>query len=71
MAADARWLSGPSPDGKASFTTIDPAPRLGQEPELMGAPTSAHDGLESTRSSAGNGGGLAEKVKETVAEKLT
>ena len=38
----------------------------------MGGPQSAHVGREATRSNGGaNGGGIAEKVKETVAEKLT
>jgi Mn-containing catalase len=68
---DARWVSGPSLDGKSEFTLADPAPRLGQEPELMGAPSSAHAGIEATRATDGNGGGLTEKLKETVAEKLT
>src|SRR3982751_6348199 len=30
MDADARWLSGPSPDGKGRFSYVE-APRLGQE----------------------------------------
>jgi Mn-containing catalase len=71
IAPDARWVSGPSLDGKSEFTLADPAPRLGQEPELMGAPSSAHDGIEATRPSNGDRGGLTEKLKETVAEKLT
>ena len=34
--------------------------------------TDAHGGIEATRTRpAGNGGGIAEKVKETVADKLT
>ena len=72
MSPDARWLSGPSLDGKGEFSFADPAPRLGQEPELMGGPSSVHGGIEATRTSAAsNGGGIAEKVKETVADKLT
>jgi Mn-containing catalase len=71
MAADARWLTGPSLDGKGEFTFADPAPRLGQEPELKGAPPSAHDGVEATRANGGNGGGVTERIKETVADKLT
>lgn len=70
MPADARWLSGPSLDGLGEFSFADPAPRLGQEPELMAGPPSVHAGLEATRSGNG-GGGLTEKVKETVADKLT
>ena len=72
MSADSRWLSGASLDGRGEFTFADPAPRLGQEPELMGGPQSAHVGHEATRTNGGAaGGGIAEKVKETVAEKLT
>jgi len=70
MDADARWLSGPSLDGKGDFTFADPAPRLGQEPELMPAPASAHCGVEGSRTD-GNGAGMAEKVKDTVVDKLT
>jgi Mn-containing catalase len=73
MPPDARWLSGASLDGRGQFTFADPAPRLGEEPELMPGPASAHGGREATRTDGGvaNGGGIAEKVKETVADKLT
>lgn len=73
LPADARWLSGPSPDGKGEFSFADPAPRLGQEPELMAAPSSAHAGLEATRNgpASSDGGGLTEKVKDKLTEKLT
>jgi Mn-containing catalase len=73
LPADARWLTGPSLDGRGQFSFADPAPRLGQEPELMQAPSSAHDGLEATRSNGGAGGdgGITAKVKETVVDKLT
>src|SRR5437763_10029944 len=71
MDSTARWLSGPSLDGKGEFSFADPAPRLGQEPQLAQGPASAHDGMEATRAASGNGGGIAEKVKETVADKLT
>jgi hypothetical protein len=39
----------------------------------MGGPASAHAGTEATRTTdgAGDGGAIGEKVKETVAEKLT
>jgi Mn-containing catalase len=33
MDPSARWLSGPSLNGKGDFSFADPAPRLGQEPE--------------------------------------
>jgi Mn-containing catalase len=71
MPPDARWLGGPSLDGVGEFTFADPAPRLGQEPQLAQAPASAHDGVEATRAASENGGGIAEKVKETVVDKLT
>jgi Mn-containing catalase len=63
MDPDARWLSGPSLDGKGEFSFADPAPKLGQEPELMAVPESVHDGVEATRS---NGGGMMDKVKRTL-----
>ena len=65
MDPGARWLSGPSRDGRAEFTFADPAPRLGQEPELMGAPDSVHGGVEATRD-GGGGEGLVEKVKDKL-----
>jgi Mn-containing catalase len=65
MDADARWLSGPAPDGKGEFTFADPAPRLGQEPQLAQAPESVHAGLDATRTN-GSGDGIAAKVKDTV-----
>jgi Mn-containing catalase len=65
MDPNARWLSGPSPDGKGEFTFADPAPRLGQEPELAQAPESVHAGLDATRTNGG-GDGIASKVKDTM-----
>jgi Mn-containing catalase len=70
MDAGARWLSGPSPDGLGEFSFADPAPRLGQEPELMAGPASVHGGAEATRDGAADGNGVIDKVKDTV-EKLT
>src|SRR6059058_5193153 len=49
MDPSARWLTGPSLDGKGEFTFADPAPRLGQEPQLVEAPQSVHAGLDATR----------------------
>src|SRR4051812_39765351 len=67
MSPDARWLSGPSPDGKGEFTFADPAPRLGQEPQLAQAPTSVHAGLDATRAGNGDGnGGMMGKVKDAI-----
>jgi Mn-containing catalase len=65
MEPDARWLKGPSPDGLGEFRYVE-APRLGQEPELMGAPASAHNGVEATRPDGENGGGMMQKVKDAV-----
>jgi Mn-containing catalase len=66
MARDARWLSGPSLDGKGEFTFADPAPRLGQEPELAQAPASVHGGLDATRADGAGNGGVVSKVKDAI-----
>jgi Mn-containing catalase len=66
MAADARWLSGRSLDGKGEFTFADPAPRLGQEPELARAPASVHAGLDATRADGAGNGGVVSKVKDAI-----
>jgi len=62
---NARWATGPSPDGRGQFTVTDPAPRLGEEAELMPGPESVHGGIEATRSD-GADGGLTDKVRDTV-----
>jgi Mn-containing catalase len=63
----ARWVSGPAPDGRGEFSVADPAPRLGQEPELMPGPASVHAGVEATRDGAADGnGGMLDKVKEKL-----
>jgi Mn-containing catalase len=54
LPADARWTSGPSLDGKGSFTLVEPAPAFGQEPELQKAPPEVHAGIEAT----GDGGSV-------------
>jgi len=69
MDPDARWLSGPSLDGKGEFSFEDPAPRLGQEPELMPGPPSVHGGVEATRNGSDDEGVVAKamsKVKDAV-----
>jgi Mn-containing catalase len=66
MEAGARWLSGPSLDGKGEFTFADPAPRLGQEPQLMQAPSSAHAGVEATRANGDGNGGIVGKLKDAI-----
>src|SRR4051794_30092189 len=65
MDPGARWLAGPSLDGKGEFTFADPAPRLGQEPQLAQAPTSVHAGLDATRQGNGNGSMMG-KVKDAI-----
>jgi Mn-containing catalase len=66
MDPSARWLSGPSLDGRAEFSFADPAPRLGQEPQLAPGPASAHDGVEATRDGTADGGGMVDKVKDAL-----
>jgi Mn-containing catalase len=66
MDPNARWLSGPSPDGKGEFSFADPAPRLGQAPDLAQAPASVHAGLDATRTNGSGDEGLAGKVKDTM-----
>ena len=65
MDTNARWLSGPSLDGKGQFSFADPAPALGQEPQLMQAPESVHGGLDATRTESA-GGGVVDKVKDAL-----
>jgi Mn-containing catalase len=65
--ADARWATGESLDGKGEFTAEDPAPRLGQEPELAPAPPSVHGGIEATGEQNGDGGVVA-AVKRTLGQ---
>jgi len=64
VAADARWAGGPSMDGRGEFTFSEPAPALGQEPELHPGPPAAHGGTEASRD--GHSGGMMETVKQTI-----
>jgi len=48
VPSDASWASGPSLDGKGEFHVADPAPPLGQAPELQPAPPEIHAGIEAT-----------------------
>src|SRR3954447_4892222 len=66
MDPGARWLSGPSLDGKGEFGFADPVPRLGQEAELVQAPDSVHGGLDATRTNGGGNGGVVGKVKDAI-----
>lgn len=71
MDPAARWLTGPSLDGRGQFGFADPAPALGQEPQLAKAPPSVHGGTEATRTSEeGEGSGMIDKVKDAV-DKVT
>ena len=46
---DARWLSGPTPDGLGEFRGIvDPTKNAGPEPKLQPAPPEVHAGAEAT-----------------------
>lgn len=63
---DTIWANGIAPDG-GTFTTAQPAPRLGDEAALQGAPPYAFNGPESTMpNSQGSGDGVLGKVKEAV-----
>jgi Mn-containing catalase len=64
-APDARWATGPSLDGKGEFTVREPAPALGQEPELKPGPPAAHAGLEATDGD-GDGGGMTGSIKRSL-----
>jgi Mn-containing catalase len=62
--ADARWATGSSLDGNGEFTALDPAPALGQEPELSPAPAAVHGGMEATHD--GNGSGVTGTIRQTL-----
>jgi Mn-containing catalase len=67
--ADARWVSGPSLDGKGQFHVADPRSTAAKRPDLMEAPADAHRGPEGTLAKdAGNGDGspgLLTQLRET------
>jgi Mn-containing catalase len=63
---DAIWTGGTAPDG-GTFTTAQPAPRLGQEAKLQGAPPYAYAGPESTMAPGdAPSTGVVGKVKDAV-----
>jgi Mn-containing catalase len=64
---DARWATGPSLDGIDEFRSVDPAPRLGQEPQLAPTPAAVHGGMEATADGDGDGGVVA-AVKRTLGQ---
>jgi Mn-containing catalase len=44
----ARWSSGPSLDGKGTFSVVQPPPPGGPQPELQPAPPAVHAGADAT-----------------------
>ncbi len=65
---DARWTSGPSFDGKGTFSVTEPAPPLGQEPALTRVPPEVHAGLDSTGTVPGSAMG---RFIRNVSDKVT
>jgi Mn-containing catalase len=62
-----RFTSGPSLDGRGTFSLLSPAPALGQEPQMQPAPPEAHAGAEATGSvGAGAFHRLASSVREML-----
>jgi Mn-containing catalase len=71
LPADARWTSGPSLDGKGQFTLVEPAPALGQQPELQKAPPEVHAGTEATDLARGGAAARFTRAFGSAVEKLT
>ncbi len=69
----ARWTSGPSLDGKSTFGVVEPAPDLGNAPELQPAPPEVHAGIEATAPAAGLAGGVRRftRMASDLADKVT
>jgi Mn-containing catalase len=69
----ARWTSGPSLDGKATFGLVEPAPDLGNAPDLQPAPPEVHAGIEATAPAAGLVGGVRRftRMATDIADKVT
>jgi Mn-containing catalase len=64
--ADARWITGPSLDGKGEFHVVDPRRYAAQRPDLMDAPPDAHRGPEGTLTDGdGSSPGLLSQLRET------
>jgi Mn-containing catalase len=62
-----RFTSGQSLDGRGTFSLVDPAPALGQAPELQQAPPEVHAGMEATGNvSSSVLGRLGASVKEAI-----
>jgi Mn-containing catalase len=53
LPTGARWTSGPSLDGKGRFSLVEPAPALGEEPQLQKAPPEVHAGAEARDTGVG------------------
>jgi len=62
MDPEARWLTGPSMDGKGESSFTNPAPAFGDEPELAPGPPFVHGGIEATRDADDK---LAKKIQES------
>jgi len=63
--ADARWVSGPSLDGKGEFHLVDPRSTSAPRPQLGLAPHDVHRGPEGTGENGG-GAGLLTQLREAV-----
>ena len=66
MDPAARFASGPSLDGKSTFSLVEPAPALGQEPQLAPAPPEVHAGPEATGAGASVFGRFTRGVRGVV-----
>lgn len=64
--ADARWVDGPSLDGKGTFHVEDPLRFAGPPPELRPAPTDVHRGPEASQTDGEDRPGLLTQLKQAV-----
>jgi Mn-containing catalase len=62
----ARFATGPSLDGKGTFHLVEPAPGLGQAPELTPAPPEIHAGADATAPAGGVVGRLTGGLRDLV-----
>ncbi len=69
----ARFASGQSLDGKGTFSVVEPAPALGQAPDLQKAPPEVHAGIESTAPAAGLAGAASRftRLASNAVDKVT
>ena len=66
MDPTARFASGASLDGKSNFSLVEPAPALGQDPQLAPAPPEVHAGPEATGTGASVFGRFTRGVRGVV-----